>query len=418
MENFKFKDRDVAFKMCHDRASIDRAVADIFKLYSHLLPKGKKELIFIKPNLNNDQNALMGNSTDLRMMVSVISVLKKLGYQNIVMGDGCNVGINRKKIDVFSRLKIDKLAQQLDIRLLDLNSAPSDKIDLACDLSAKVAKICHDAALFINLPKIKTHAEAVMSICLKNLVGCMAGGLEKKKMHTSLIENIVRVNEQVKPHLHIIDGLIAMEGNGPGDGTPTNIGLIVAGQDPYLIDAFCARSTGFEITEIPCLNLALDKGYLDISVIKEINQYPVLVYLEKPPAPKLTTRVLGHNIFMGLRDKARPLFDNSYVTPMLYRFGIIQDVYNTEEAIIEDLHLLQAECNDCNLCVEYCPFQLPVTSPDFSFSIEKGCIECLYCALICPKNAIRFEGELGYLTFYLQKYSDYMAKLGDRQQKS
>lgn len=411
MEVYKFTKDTILLNKCESALDVQNAVDEIFLCKKELFPKSKDALVFLKPNLNNDQNALMGNSTDLRILTSVVNSLQRKGYRNITVGDGCNVGINRKNIDVFSRLRIDRIAHMYEINLLDLNNAPYKEIELEGGNKVRVAKICFEAELFINLPKIKTHAETQLSICLKNLVGCLSGGIEKKKMHDSLNANIVRLNKQVRPHLHIVDGLIAMEGNGPGDGKPKKVGLLVAGEDPFLIDAFCARLVGLEEETVPYLKIGRKKGYLCEPDLESIRRHSVWMYIEKPPPQRLLTRVLGHNIFMGLRNLVRPLFDNKPVTGLLYKYGLIQDVYDREDAKVEKIYLDRTKCNDCNLCLDYCPTNLPITSLGFDFSKSEGCIECLYCFFICPEEAIKFEGELGYLSFYIHKHFNSIKKL-------
>lgn len=402
MEEYNFTRDKILVNACESTMDVQKTIEEIFLRKRFLLPQSKNALIFLKPNLNNDQNALMGNSTDLRILVSIITALKKRGYHNIILGDGCNVGIDRKQIDVFSRLKIDKLAQKFDIKLLNLNRAPYREIELERGQKAKVAVICFEAGLFINLPKIKTHAEAQLSLCLKNLIGCLFGGREKKKMHNCLNANIVRLNEQVKPHLHIVDGLIAMEGNGPGNGRPQKMGLLLAGEDPYLIDAFCARLVGFAEDEVPSVNIARKKGHLRETDIRTIRRHPIHLALEKAQPQKLLTRILGHNIFAGLRDAVRPLFDNRPVTRLLYHFGIIQDCYEFQQCDIKAMRLVRSKCTNCGLCLTYCPVSLPITDDSFFFA-DSRCLQCCYCLWVCPENAIEIEGKLGYLDFHLRR---------------
>ena len=411
LKAYPFYNEDLVLAECNDTAEIKTAVNEILEQKTKLLPALKNELIFLKPNLNNDQNALMGNSTDLRLLVAVISALQKRGYNNITVGDGCNVGITRKGIDVISRLKIDRVAQKFGIKTLDLNNTQSREITLNGGTKAKVAAICFEAALFINLPKIKTHAEAQLTICLKNLVGTLAGGLEKKKMHFDLHANIIRLNEQIKPDLHIVDGLIAMEGNGPGDGHPRKVGLILGGEDPYLVDSVCARLMGFDIEELPSLKIGIKKGFIHKNDLKILSRQNALFHLEKPPPRKFLTILLGHNIFMKLRDIVRPAFDNSIVTRLLYRLGIIQDVYIQDNSQIDKIILQKDRCTNCGICRAYCPMELNITAPDFDFSRNDGCIACLYCFCVCPENAVELKGELGYLSFYLEKHAERMRHL-------
>ena len=54
-----------------------------------------------------------------------------------------------------------------------------------------------------------------------------------------------------KRYLSIVDGIIAMEGNGPAAGTPKAIGCMLAGVNPVAVDAVCARLVGFDYRKLP-----------------------------------------------------------------------------------------------------------------------------------------------------------------------
>jgi uncharacterized protein (DUF362 family) len=83
--------------------------------YTDLLPSDKGAKILIKPNLNANMNALTGNTTDLRLMASVIGYLKDFGYSDITVGEGTNSGYYRNRISVISRLKVDSLARHYGV---------------------------------------------------------------------------------------------------------------------------------------------------------------------------------------------------------------------------------------------------------------------------------------------------------------
>ncbi|NQT55122.1 MAG: DUF362 domain-containing protein, partial [Desulfobacteraceae bacterium] len=227
---------------------------EVLEKYKDLLPSSNYAKILLKPNLNANMNALTGNTTDLRILSVVIQYLKENGFTNIIIGEGTNSGYYRNKIGVISRLKVDQLARHYGVNVKDLNYSKTHEIDFARGVKAQVAKECLEADLFINIPKLKTHFEVGMSVCLKNLMGCLVGQENKKKTHQNLAENILRVNQSVKPHLHIVDALIAMEGLGPTRGTPIRMDAILIGTDPYLIDLVCAKIAGFHYKDIKTLS--------------------------------------------------------------------------------------------------------------------------------------------------------------------
>ena len=47
-----------------------------------------------------------------------------------------------------------------------------------------------------------------------------------------------------------------MEGDGPINGTPKEMGLLLVGTDPAAIDATCARIMGYELEELDYISVA------------------------------------------------------------------------------------------------------------------------------------------------------------------
>ncbi|MCX7918318.1 MAG: DUF362 domain-containing protein, partial [bacterium] len=230
---------------CNKGSELKGLLTEALRAYLDIFPTSKSARILLKPNLNSNMNALTGNTTDLRLLSAVIWFLQKEGYKHIAIGEGTNSGFYRNKINVITRLMVDKLAERYKVDVIDLNYAEGIPVELENGVIAQVGKPCREADFLINLPKFKTHFEVGMTGALKNLMGCLVGQENKKKMHQSLVKNIIKLNQQVQPHLHILDGMIAMEGTGPTRGTPVNLGLILISTDPYLLDLACAYIAGF-----------------------------------------------------------------------------------------------------------------------------------------------------------------------------
>jgi uncharacterized protein (DUF362 family) len=99
------------------------------------------------------------------------------------------------------------------------------------------------------MPKVKTHHWAGVSLSLKNMFGIVPGmkyGWPKNLLHWSGIhESILDICATVPIHFVIADGITAMEGNGPLQGSARQLGKIVLADDPVAADATCARLMGF-----------------------------------------------------------------------------------------------------------------------------------------------------------------------------
>ena len=382
----------------------------VMERFSDFLPADRRARILIKPNLNSNMNALTGNTTDLRILSALLSYLKSTGYSNITIGEGTNSGFYRNRIGVISRLGIDRLARYYGVSLTDLNYAESKEIFFKKGVKVKVAKECFEADLFINLPKLKTHFEVGMSVCLKNLMGCLVGQENKKKTHDDLPENILLLNQAVKPHLHIVDALVAMEGLGPTRGTPIRLDTIIVGADPYLIDLLCCRIAGFHFQKIRTLALAEKKGLLTKShhqIVQGLSE-KISTRPFKQPKPGLIAAFIHHpgrqKFFLKIRNTTffTYLAATDWFGSLLFLTGLRQDVFLKNELRIDTLTLDENKCDRCGVCQEVCP--MGRFFPDDHNKTLGPCLKCLYCFAACPKRAISYTGEAGFFAEQERQY--------------
>jgi len=111
-----------------------------------------------------------------------------------------------------------------------------------------------EADFLVSMPKIKTHHWSGVTLAMKNMFGIVPGaryGWPKNILHWKGIqESILDLCATVPIHFVIADGIVAMEGDGPLNGTPRPMGRIVLADDPVAADATCARLMGFEPSRI------------------------------------------------------------------------------------------------------------------------------------------------------------------------
>ena len=390
----------------HRRSDIQQAV-DRW-LDSATPPSGSDALILVKPNLNNDLCALTGNSTDLRLIATVIEALKDRGYTNLVVADGPNIGTYRKGIDILARLGVRALCAHYDVECVDLNHSKAQDVALATG-PVRIARLCHEADYFIDLPKLKTHAEAGMSLALKSLIGCVVG-TDKRLVHADLPANIVALNESIRPDLIIADALIAMEGNGPGDGRPRRTDTLLAGEDPFTLDLVASRLFGLDPETIPYLAIAASRGHLAEADFEAAAELDPVRRLDPAPSRGRLVRLLDSRALAPIRDATRFLHSRESFRRLLHRLGIMQDVYEAEDAAIEGIRLDRDRCTRCGRCLAFCPLGLPILDEDFEYD-RTVCRRCLYCFCVCPQRAISLQGDLGYLAAHLQRYGDSMRSL-------
>jgi len=402
---------DYRFDMvvCSNAREIKEGLFKVLETYKDIFPENKESLILLKPNLNSNMNALTGNTTDLRILSTVIAFLKEQEYTRILIGEGTNSGFYRNNISVISRLAVDRLADYFNIQVKDLNVSESYEIPFVKGATAGVAKEVLDAEMVINLPKLKTHFENGMSVCLKNVMGCLVGQENKKKVHDNLPENILKLNEAVVPHLHIIDAVIGMEGLGPTKGVPVRLDRILVGTDPYLLDMICARMAVFDHKKVRTLKLAEEKGLLTkdhFDYIENLNLKnsqkpflppkggPLATFIHDPRRQKFFLKIRNTKFFSYLAA-------TDWFAKLLFITNLRQDVFLSEEMRCEFIGINEARCTGCGICRDVCPLGLYL--PD-ALKQENLCIKCMYCYSTCPENAVTFKGEFGFFNEQLRQY--------------
>lgn len=401
---------------CGGINEIKKKLSENLENFSDILPADRDALILLKPNLNSNMNALTGNTTDLRVLAGVLEFLKYKGYRNVVIGEGTNSGYYRNNISVISRLKVDELAKHYGVEVIDLNYSEPVYIDFEDGIKAGIAKEVTEADFLINMPKLKTHFETGMSVCLKNLMGCLVGQENKKTTHHALSANILNINKVVKPHLHIVDAIISMEGLGPTRGTPVKTDTIFIGTDPYLIDLACAKLSSFDYRNITTIVEAEERGIIDEDCYKFVNDLKLekVFHFKLPNAGFLANFIHSpkrQKYFLAIRNT--PLFNYICSTQiggkLLYMTRLRQDVFINDEAGCEGLSLNTELCSHCGKCADYCPIGLSL--PDDLTLVNNKCIHCLYCFCICPEHAIKFNGKLGFMEEQLRQYDDIIRRI-------
>ncbi|MDD5567057.1 MAG: DUF362 domain-containing protein [Patescibacteria group bacterium] len=401
---FSHNQRVIIAEGCTNPNTIDARIAEMFEI-CRILPDRLDAHIIIKPNLNNDINGLMGNATDLRVLAGVLRYLHSRGYSQIAIAEGPNGGTVRRGIDVFRRLRVDRLAAVYGATIIDVNSAPARRIQLPTGDMVEIADLFWRAGIIINLPKIKTHWETGLTLSTKNLMGCIKG-LSKKVMHNHLVTNLLAVNSLVVPAMHIVDGLLAMEGQGPGDGRPKRLNLLVAGTDNYLVDGVITKLVGFDLSDVTYIHAAIQTGHLTADDIRELSQIRSITKLI-PSHQSRITKLATHRRVTAVRNALRPVFQYPLVNRLLVKLGIMQDIYVEQDDKITALDINSSACTDCDRCINVCPMKL---NPRRQLN-ERQCIGCLYCVMVCPTAAITWSGQPGFLASQMNRFGNKLKKV-------
>jgi uncharacterized protein (DUF362 family) len=224
----------------------------------------KDGVVVIKPNVKNQSQPGSGVVTDIRLVEAMIDLAFREGAGRVVIAEGAaypSGGFDT--MSAFESTGLTEIAGRWGVNVVDLNDyADSVEVLISNGLvleRIKVGRAIIEADSVINMPVLKTHKHTLMSGCLKNVgVGCVTRH-EKKMLHrVGLDEGIVDVYSLIRPQFHLVDAIVALEGDGPNSppGKPKPLGLIVGGKDGLAVDIICAEIMGLNPDDVKHLVLA------------------------------------------------------------------------------------------------------------------------------------------------------------------
>lgn len=329
------------------------------------------ERIVLKPNLLFGDEPEHGTTTRPEFFEAVIDIFQSAGVK-LQYGDSPGFG------PVASAARGAGLADVAEANAVELADF-ANGVDIRNPVgnlikSFNLANGVLAADGVINLPKFKTHALTRLTGAVKNHFGCLPG-VQKTGFHARLSnefefsEMLVDLAELVGSRLHIMDGIVGMEGNGPRNGMTRKVGVVLISANPHALDYVVARIMSLDPSLVPTLNVATSRGLLvpnDIALLGD----PIEA-MEIPDFKVNRSRVstTGEPGFWSK-------FVKNWITP--------RPVINSDR------------CTRCGRCVKVCPAEPKAlgftsgkqTPPQYDYD---HCIRCYCCQEMCPEEAISVE---------------------------
>jgi uncharacterized protein (DUF362 family) len=209
--------------------------------------------VAIKPNLCYYWDATTGYTTDPRVVAGVIDYVRtKFGADVNIKVVEADASAMKTKY-AFGVLGYEKLAKEKKIELFNLSN--DDLVEKTVqvgkrEISYKVPQLLLKSDLFINVPKLKIMRTTKITCAMKNIFGCI-GFPRKLVYHKFLNEAIVGINKILRPHVTVVDGLVAL------GRFPVKLGLIMAGVDPFSVDWVVSQIAGVEPSRVKFLKIAI-----------------------------------------------------------------------------------------------------------------------------------------------------------------
>jgi uncharacterized protein (DUF362 family) len=235
--------------------------------------------VVLKPNLVEYHRDKVIN-THPHVVAAVIELCRREGAAEVLVAEGPGHWRNVEYLVAASGL--GDVLRHYKTPFVDLNhDEPIKRVNLGrltglehLYLSQTVAT----AEVVISLPKLKTHHWAGATLSMKNLFGTLPGicyGWPKNELHWRGIDNsIVDIAATRTPDLAIVDGIVGMEGDGPLNGTPKAMGVLVMGCDLVAVDATCCRLMQLDPERIGYLVMAQRKklGQLAAAQVQQLGE--------------------------------------------------------------------------------------------------------------------------------------------------
>ncbi|HID47813.1 MAG TPA: DUF362 domain-containing protein [Methanothermococcus okinawensis] len=336
---------------------------------------GDNKRILVKPNILGPyppDKHVTTHPAFLDWILKYLIEVKGIEEGNIVVGESS--GFSTEKAYEVSRIK--EVCEKYGISFLPFERDKSVKIKLL-NTTLAIPKTVIDSDLIINLPKLKTHVLMRYTGAVKNLYGCIPGGL-KIKLHkyfpraydfAHLLVELYRYLSKGREIISVMDGIWGMDGNGPSNGKPVNAQIVIASRDALALDIFATYYIGYNPMDVLTNRILTERieNWEDKLNIFEVDG--IVRRRDLMEVPRMNFR--------------KP--DTYYLTSILPPF-IIRLI---SSIIIEKPRIDRVRCKRCGVCEKICP--VGAISLENLEIDRKKCINCYCCHEMCRFNAIKLR---------------------------
>lgn len=317
--------------------------------------------VLLKPNLVRGADEERAVTTHPAVVQATAELAQQAGG-TVIIGDSPGGPADRVS-SVWRKSRMAEVAENTGATLLRFDDVVWKRLD---GQDYFLARAILEADLVINLPKLKTHMLTLYTGGIKNLFGAIPG-TRKREVHCRApgIEDfsraLVDVLELVPTGLTIMDGVLGLEGNGPGvGGDPRSYGCLAASVDPVALDATLTQALGYGPGEV--------------------------LHVAQADARELGT---GNPEGIQVEGDRRALDFGNVVLPKAHWFFRVPSwVGPWVSGLVRVRPRLETSlCVGCGDCVEVCPQDIITPGHPPVFDLD-NCINCFCCAEICPQGAI------------------------------
>lgn len=229
----------------------------------------KGQTVVVKPNIGWDVSPERAGNTNPQLVKRIIEHCFKAGAKDVYVFDHtCDDWIMSYETSGIEAAvksaggKIVSGASEKYYRKIKIPHGVRLKED-------KVHQLILDSDVYINVPVLKNHGSAKLTICLKNQMGV---NWDRRYWHKNdLHQCIADFATRIKPHLNIVDAYRVMQTRGPRGVSVEDVTLLKAqiiSTDMVAADAAATKFFGFEPKEIPHIKIAHEMGVGNMEIDK------------------------------------------------------------------------------------------------------------------------------------------------------
>ena len=349
----------VAFTTCPDYgpalAPALKTLLASFGGWGALVKPGQK--VLVKPNLLLDATPEQAITTHPELVRQVVRGLKAAGAI-VQVGDSPAGAMNLDL--VWQKTGLAEVCASEQVPLLAFERGGTKQVSRDGYVFA-VANAVMEADFIVNLPKVKTHSLTTLTAAVKNFYGTLPG-YQKAQLHKAYPKprrfcRLLRaLHASMPPNFSIADGVIGMQGEGPSNGTPAQLGFLAASTHAIALDLALCQTLRINPLRVPYLTDCATLSF------EQHGERPQIGPFEVPSGS-------GH-LLQLLPDVVLRL-----LMPLIW----VRPTFNEK-------------CVFCGRCAAACPVRaLTVPKGKRPVLNAKICIACCCCHEVCPAHAIRMR---------------------------
>lgn len=259
-----------------------RKAIDLSHGLDHLPNKAN---VFIKPNIvfwtRTTPFPKWGVLTTSRVVEDMVILLKERGIEEITILEGIGTYDPRDQevpSHAFENLGYNVLKKRYGVKVLNVFERPFKKIDLGAGVVLNFNEDILQSDFLVDLPVLKTHSQAVVSLGIKNLKG-LIDVPSRKKCHSPHPEKdlsymVARLANKLPPSFTLLDGIYTAERGPYFEGRLRRSNILIASSDIFSADKVGAKVLGYDPCEVPHLvHAAKDFGRpIDLSDVEVVGE--------------------------------------------------------------------------------------------------------------------------------------------------